>query len=174
MHEQSDLTAVVRLASNEGNTYRASRPLTQRPVRTPPTQVTHDENSNAIYRKHKREGKLPDDWRKVAATRPSGLSLAEGNGNPLTITSAVRFCFRLGYTSFHVWFQVCPTLSVDIIIGTEFANENLKAIWCMDQQVTLRDNTEVPILSSHPDFHRAEAERTMVVTAMKDKQETLQ
>ena len=39
MHEKSDLTAVVRLASSEGNTYRACRPPTQRPVRTPPTRT---------------------------------------------------------------------------------------------------------------------------------------
>ena len=120
-----------------------------------------------------REGKLPTDWQKLTAMRPSDLSLADANGNPLTITSVVRLCFRLGNTSFHVWFQVCPTLSVDVIIGTEFANKNVKAIWCMDQRVTLQDNTEVPILSSHPGFNRTDAAATMVVTSLKDKPETL-
>ena len=43
----------------------------------------------------------------------------------------------------------------------------------MDQRVTLRDNTEVAILSSHPGFDRTDAGSTMVVTLLKDKQETL-
>ena len=75
--------------------------------------------------------------------------LADANGNPLLVEGVIPLRLRLGNAEFSVHFYVCPTLSVDILIGTEFANTNIKAIWCMDQKVTLRDGTTIPILSTH-------------------------
>ena len=75
--------------------------------------------------------------------------LADANGNPLEIEGIIPLRLRLGNAEFSVHFYVCPSLSVDVLIGTEFANANIKPIWCIGQKVTLRDGSTIPILSTH-------------------------
>ena len=76
-------------------------------------------------------------------------ALADANGHPLRIEGVILLRIRLGNAMFPVRFYVCSGLAVEVLLGTAFTNKYVKAIWCIDQRVTLRDESTIPILATH-------------------------
>ena len=92
-----------------------------------------------------RRSALPEGWQKCVTTSEGLPSLGDANGNALDIRHEVLLRVRVGNALCRVLFYVVDHLACPVILGTQFANRHVEAIWCIRGEVQFTRDT-LPIL----------------------------
>lgn len=72
-------------------------------------------------------------------------NLVDANGNPIPVRHVMRL--RLVTTLFHVPFVVVDSLSCALVLGTQFLNRHVDAIFCLERVIKIRDDM-IPIIDT--------------------------
>jgi len=92
-----------------------------------------------------RRSSLPDGWKQFITTSEDLPSLGDANGNALDIRHQVLLRVRLGNALYRVLFYVVDHLACPVLLGTQFANRHIEAIWCIRGEVQFTRDT-LPII----------------------------
>ena len=92
-----------------------------------------------------RRSALPEGWKKCITTSQGLPSLGDANGNALDIRHQVLLRVRFGNALYRVLFYVVDHLACPILLGTQFANRHIEAIWCIRGEVQFTRDT-LPII----------------------------
>ena len=91
-----------------------------------------------------REDAVPEDAVALIRDEPN-YRVFDANGNPLSLRGVVTLRVRAGSRLVKTDFIVCQTLQVAVILGIEFLDLQVEQIRPIDQNVTYRDGTVIPI-----------------------------
>ena len=92
-----------------------------------------------------RRSALPEGWKKCITISQGLPSLGDANGNALDISHQVLLRVRFGNALYRVLFYVVDHLACHILLGTQFANRHIEAIWCIGGDVQFTQDT-LPII----------------------------
>ena len=109
-----------------------------------PTEVVID--TGAAFNVIRRDA-LPADWQAHITGNTNLPALGDASGNLLSATHEVLLRVRFANAVYRIPFVVVEKLTCPVLVGTQFLNEHVRAIRCIEQRIEFTQDT-IPILGS--------------------------
>lgn len=137
---------------------------------THPTPIVVDTGSgyNVI-----RRDVLPVGWQKFVTANKDLPRLGDASGNALQVAHEVLLRVRFGNALYRVTFLVVEHLTCPVLVGTQFTNRHVEAIWCMRGKMQFTHDTLPIIGSGSADKPWRQEKATLVERATLESGETV-
>ena len=91
---------------------------------------------------------LPAGWKQLYDAASETPRLAGADESPLQLSGTVALTVRLGNNYYRVQFVIAEKLAVDVLLGTAFIDEHVRAIDVQSRNIPLMRGGAIPILNS--------------------------